>query len=95
MVEKVQLGKVFLRLLRFSPASVITLTLRTHFTDHATLYQDKQARPANLQSKQGAFDNKRTSRYQTAVTLFLWASENQFVLNSTTQSLRCDQPSLL
>jgi len=29
------------------------------------------------------------------VTLFLWSSDNQFVLNSTTQSLPCGQPSLL
>jgi len=60
MVEKVQLGKVFLRLLRFSPASVITLVLRTHFTDHDILHQDERARPAHLQRKQRAIDNKGT-----------------------------------
>jgi len=48
IVDTVQLGKVFQRLLRFSPASVITLMPHTQFTDHATLYQEKGSRLANI-----------------------------------------------
>jgi branched-subunit amino acid transport protein len=39
MADKVQLGDVFLRLLRFSPTSVITVMRNNHFIVEATLYQ--------------------------------------------------------
>jgi hypothetical protein len=74
MVDKVQVGKIYLRLLQFPPTSVIILMLRTHFTDRANVYQDKRTRSAYLPRKHCAFGNKGTSRYQTAVPLFLRAS---------------------